>query len=81
MGLVQFVSRGVRGVKILQGYLVFSERFIIPGFALQDLDLPWITGEVLRRLDKQLHSPEGLVAGAPVTFQYMEGKTWYDETL
>ena len=47
----------------------------------QDLDLPWITGEVLRRLDKQLHSPEGLVAGAPVTFQYMEGKTWYDETL
>lgn len=47
----------------------------------KDLDLPWITGEVLRRLDIQLQSSEGIPPGGPVTFQYMEGKTWYDETL
>ncbi|MEM7425644.1 MAG: NUDIX hydrolase [Pseudomonadota bacterium] len=47
----------------------------------RDLDLPWITGQVLKLLEAGLASGEALAPGGPVMFQYMEGKKWYEETL
>ncbi len=47
----------------------------------QELDLAWITRQVLMRLEAQLQSREGLLPGGPVTFQYQHGKKWYEETL
>lgn len=47
----------------------------------RDLDLPWITGEVLRRLEMALASSPGLTPDMPATFQYMRGKAWHYEDL
>ncbi len=47
----------------------------------EDLDLPWITRQMLKFLDAQLENPDGLAPGGPVTFQYQRGNKWFDETL
>jgi 8-oxo-dGTP pyrophosphatase MutT (NUDIX family) len=46
-----------------------------------DLDLPWITGEILRRLEKALASPAGLTPDMPCTYQRMIGKHWHYEQI
>ena len=47
----------------------------------RELDLPWITGEILRRLDKALAEPNALTADTPCTFQRMVGKDWHYEQI
>ncbi|MCP5080797.1 MAG: NUDIX domain-containing protein [Alphaproteobacteria bacterium] len=47
----------------------------------EDLQLPWITRQVLKSLDQQLQHKEGLAPGGPVMFQRQRGKDWYNETL
>ncbi len=46
-----------------------------------DLDLPWITRQILMRLETALEQPDGLAPGAPVSFQYMRSKQWVYETI
>lgn len=46
-----------------------------------DIDLPWITGEILRRLKQALNSPQGLQADMSCTFQRMVGKNWRYEQI
>ena len=48
--------------------------------ALQ-LDLPWITTQILDRLATAVAKPGKLAPGAPVTFQRMVGKNWHYETI
>jgi hypothetical protein len=45
------------------------------------LDLPWITGQILRRLETVLASKNPFGPQRPVTYQYMRGKHWRYETL
>lgn len=47
----------------------------------QELDLAWITRQVLKALDKQLLAPGGLKPGNEVMFQYQLGKNWHADTL
>ncbi len=47
----------------------------------EELDLPWITRQVLKYLEAQLEQPEGLAPGGLVSFQYQRGKKWFAETL
>ena len=47
----------------------------------EDLQLPWITRQVLKALDEQLQNKTGLAPGGPVIFQRQRGKDWYNETL
>ena len=46
-----------------------------------DLDLPWITGEILRRLQDVLTGPQGLNPNMECTFQRMVGKNWHYEKI
>ncbi|MEO1161818.1 MAG: NUDIX hydrolase [Pseudomonadota bacterium] len=48
--------------------------------ALQ-LDLPWITGQILGRLTRALENPDPFGAQRPVSYQYKRGKDWKYETL
>lgn len=48
--------------------------------ALQ-LDLPWITGQILRRLETALDDKDPFGSQRPVCYQYMRGKHWQYETL
>lgn len=45
------------------------------------LDLPWITGQILKRLEGVLEIPDGLDCQHNCTFQYMRGKNWQYVTL
>lgn len=47
----------------------------------EDLQLPWITRQVLKSLDEQLARRDGLSPGGPVSFQHQRGNNWYNETL
>ncbi|MEM1200407.1 MAG: NUDIX hydrolase [Pseudomonadota bacterium] len=47
----------------------------------EDLQLPWITRQVLKALDEQLGQKTGLAPGGPVTFQHQRGNSWYNEIL
>lgn len=47
----------------------------------RDLDLPWITGEVLRRLKAALDQPGGLKPDMMCTYQRMVGKNWHYEQI
>ena len=47
----------------------------------QDLQLPWITRQVLKSLDEQLQQKGGLAPGGPVSFQRQRGNNWFNETL
>jgi 8-oxo-dGTP pyrophosphatase MutT (NUDIX family) len=48
--------------------------------ALQ-LDLPWITGQILGRLKCALENPDPFGLQRPVSYQYKRGKNWTYETL
>ncbi len=48
--------------------------------ALQ-LDLPWITGQILGRLKSALEVPEPFGVQRPVSYQYKRGRNWKYETL
>lgn len=48
--------------------------------ALQ-LDLPWITGQILGRLMRALEDPDPFGQQQPVSYQYKRGKNWKYETL
>ncbi len=47
----------------------------------EDLQLPWITRQVLKSLDEQLEQAGTLPPGGPVSFQRQRGNNWYNETL
>ncbi len=47
----------------------------------EDLQLPWITRQVLIALDQRLQMKTGLAPGGPVIFQHQRGNDWYNETL
>ncbi|MGI9481775.1 MAG: NUDIX hydrolase [Hyphomicrobiales bacterium] len=47
----------------------------------KELDLAWITRQVLKALDRQLHTPDGLKPGNPVIFQYQLRKNWHEDIL
>lgn len=47
----------------------------------KELDLPWITTQILDRLATAIAKPGQLEPGAPVTFQRMIGKNWHYETI
>ncbi len=47
----------------------------------RQLDLPWITGQILRRLETILDDPDPFGPQQPVTYQYMRGRQWQYETL
>ncbi len=46
-----------------------------------ELDLPWITTQILNRLQAALAKHGHLQPGAPVTFQRMIGNNWHYETI
>ena len=48
--------------------------------ALQ-LDLPWITGQILDRLKSALEKPDPFGVQRPVSYQYKRGRNWKYETL
>ncbi|MGI9513869.1 MAG: NUDIX hydrolase [Anderseniella sp.] len=48
--------------------------------ALQ-LDLPWITGQILDRLKSALDHPDPFGVQRPIVYQYKRGKDWKYETL
>jgi len=48
--------------------------------ALQ-LDLPWITSQILGRLEKALDDKDPFGSQQPVCYQYMRGNRWQYETL
>ena len=48
--------------------------------ALQ-LDLPWITGQILNRLDSVLQQPDPFGEQRPVVYQYKRGNEWKYQTL
>ncbi len=45
------------------------------------LDLPWITNQILNRLQTAMEDTEPFGQQRPVTYQYMRGKDWTYETL
>jgi 8-oxo-dGTP pyrophosphatase MutT (NUDIX family) len=45
------------------------------------LDLPWITGQILTRLEQVLEASSGLSRQGECTFQFMRGKNWQYVTL
>lgn len=47
----------------------------------RSLDLPWITGQILKRLQDRLDRAGNFKPASSVTFQYMRGKTWQYEEL
>ncbi len=47
----------------------------------RDLDLPWITGEILRRLKIAIEQPQGLAPDMSCTYQRMIGKNWHYEQI
>ena len=47
----------------------------------EDLDLPWITRQVLNALETQISQPGGVAPGGPVMFQYQRGNSWHADTL
>ena len=81
----RFLVADAEAVRNLDAPVAASEELLDPYWVTiadaQGLDLPWITREVLRRLDAALARPDGLEPDAPLTFQYMRGKTWRYETL
>jgi 8-oxo-dGTP pyrophosphatase MutT (NUDIX family) len=46
-----------------------------------ELDLPMITRDVLKRLQPLMEAREELEPHQPVSFQYLRGKSWREETL
>ena len=46
-----------------------------------ELDLPWITTQILGRLADAVAKPGQLSPSAPVTYQRMIGKNWHYETI
>lgn len=47
----------------------------------RNLDLPWITGQILNRLEALLDREDALTCQPDCTFQYMRGKSWQYATL
>jgi 8-oxo-dGTP pyrophosphatase MutT (NUDIX family) len=47
----------------------------------RQLDLPWITGQILKRLEVLLERPDGLTCQHDCSFQFMRGKNWQYVTL
>jgi 8-oxo-dGTP pyrophosphatase MutT (NUDIX family) len=47
----------------------------------RDLDLPSITRDVLKRLERALENEDALAPGAPLSFQYFRHGKWWAETL
>jgi 8-oxo-dGTP pyrophosphatase MutT (NUDIX family) len=47
----------------------------------RQLDLPWITGQILKRLEALLEQPDGLTCQHDCSFQFMRGKNWQYVTL
>ncbi len=47
----------------------------------QQLDLPWITGQILKRLKTVMDNTDPFGRQRPVTYQYMRGHDWKYETL
>ncbi len=47
----------------------------------QQLDLPWITGQILGRLGSALENPDPFGAQRSVSYQYKRGRDWKYETL
>ena len=47
----------------------------------RQLDLPWITGQILDRLETALQASDPFAQQASVTYQFMRGKSWTYETL
>jgi len=45
------------------------------------LDLPWITGQILTRLEAVLERPDALSCQHECSFQFMRGKAWQYVTL
>jgi 8-oxo-dGTP pyrophosphatase MutT (NUDIX family) len=48
---------------------------------IEDLDLAWITKQVLKTLQEQLGAATAPQPGSPVMFQYQRGKTWYSDMI
>jgi 8-oxo-dGTP pyrophosphatase MutT (NUDIX family) len=42
----------------------------------RQLELPWITGQILNRLEQELAHKDALTVQRPVTYQFMRGKDW-----
>lgn len=47
----------------------------------RELDLPWITGEILRRLKIAMEDPRGLTPDMSCTYQKMVGKNWHYQEI
>ena len=47
----------------------------------RQLDLPWITGQILNRLEQLLERRDALTCQPDCTFQFMRGKSWQYVTL
>jgi len=47
----------------------------------RQLDLPWITGQILKRLEALLERRDALTCQHDCTFQFMRGKDWQYVTL
>lgn len=47
----------------------------------QELELPTITRDILKRLQPLMEKKRGLPADQPVCFQYFKGKRWREDTL
>ena len=47
----------------------------------RQLDLPWITGQILNQLNTALDDPDPFGQQRPVSYQYMRGTNWKYETL
>ncbi len=47
----------------------------------RELDLPWITGQILDRLELALQEPGAIDKQHPVTYQFMRGKSWQYVTV
>ena len=47
----------------------------------EDLDLPWITRQVLKVVQERLNAKAEPDPGAPVMFQYQRGKSWYSDEI
>ncbi len=45
------------------------------------LELPWITGQILNRLETELSHKDALRVQRPVTYQFMRGKNWQYQSL
>jgi 8-oxo-dGTP pyrophosphatase MutT (NUDIX family) len=80
-----FIAEASAAVNLDEPVRAASEELLDPYWVTIDearsLDLPWITGEILRRLDETLAAPRPFDPAAPLTFQYWRGHSWHYDTL